>query len=140
MSFLLDTDLVSLTQKNFLPAKLETWLIEHEHESFISVVSIAEMRHGLECAPESHQPALAAKVNGTETHCAAAIEPVTVETLLEWKRVFAHLKKTKLTMTCEDSLLAAQCLQLGHAIVTNNTKHFHPVKALGLKIVNPLAD
>jgi predicted nucleic acid-binding protein len=50
-----------------------------------------------------------------ETHC-----------LLEWKRVFAFLKSIRRTLTCEDTLLAAQCLAKGHTLVTDNAKHFEP--------------
>jgi predicted nucleic acid-binding protein len=67
------------------------------------------------------------------------METVSLETLVEWKRIFAFLKRERRTISCEDSLLAAQCLAGGHIMATNNAAHFKLLEPLGLKVVNPLA-
>lgn len=139
MSYLLDTDIVSLTHKKHLPARLEKWLLANEAESFISTVTLAEMKFGAEIAPASHRAALIADVEKTESIFSEALEPVSLECLLEWKRVVAFLKQQRRTIGCEDSLIAAQCLAHGHAIVTNNTAHFKILEPMGLRVVNPLA-
>ena len=139
MSYLLDTDIVSLTHKKYLPARLEKWLLANEAESFISTVTLAEMKFGAEIAPASHRAALIADVEKTESIFSEALEPVSLECLLEWKRVAAFLKQQRRTIGCEDSLIAAQCLAHGHAIVTNNTAHFKILEPMGLRVVNPLA-
>jgi predicted nucleic acid-binding protein len=139
MSYLLDTDLISLTHKKHLPPALAAWLAAHEASCFISTVSIAEMRHGADLAPEGHREQLAADVSETETKFAEALEPVGLPALIQWKKVFAHLKSLRRTISCEDALLAAQCLAAGHTMATNNTKDFGLLKELGLKVVNPLA-
>ena len=138
MSYLIDTDIISLAHKRTLPAKLETWLKANQAECFISSVSIAEMRYGVEIAPASHREILAARVAETESQFAEAIEHVTPESLVQWKRVAAFLKQERRTISCEDSLLAAQCLAAGHCMATNNTAHFALLKPLGLDVVNPL--
>ncbi len=138
MSYLIDSDLISLAHKKYLPPALEKWLPRHEAETFISEITIAEMRFGVECAPESHREILAAQIAATEKKFAEAIERVNLETLLQWKRVLAFLKKEKRTISCEDTLLAAQCLAAGHMIATNNLKDFKLFAALGLQAVNPL--
>ncbi len=138
MSYLIDTDIISLAHKRNLPAKLETWLKANQAECFISSVSIAEMRYGVEIAPASHREILAARVAETESQFAEAIEHVTPESLVQWKRVAAFLKQERRTISCEDSLLAAQCLAAGHCMATNNTAHFALLKPLGLDVVNPL--
>ena len=56
MSYLLDTDIISAFHKKSIPPKMAAWLGKNESDSFISVVSIAEMRHGLASAPDSHTP------------------------------------------------------------------------------------
>ena len=66
MSYLLDTDIISLAHKKHLPARLEKWLAANETECFISSVSVAEMRFGVEVAPESHREILAVRVAETE--------------------------------------------------------------------------
>ena len=138
MSYLIDSDLISLAHKKYLPPALEKWLAQYESETFISEITIAEMRFGVERAPESHREILAAQVAATEKNFAAAIERVNLETLLQWKRVLAFLKKERRTVSCEDTLLAAQCLAAGHMIATNNLKDFQLFAPLGLQMVNPL--
>ena len=139
MSYLLDTDIISLSHKKYLPAKLEKWLQANEAESFISTVTLAEMKFGAEIAPASHRAALIADVEKAEFLFSEALEPVSLESLVEWKHVAAFLKKLRRTISCEDSLIAAQCLAHGHTVVTNNTAHFKILEPLGLKVINPLA-
>jgi predicted nucleic acid-binding protein len=138
MSYLLDTDIISLAHKKFLPAKLENWLAKNEADCFISAVTVAEMRYGAEIAPEGQREKLTADVTETETQFAEAIEPVNLDALIEWKRIFAYLKSIKRTLACEDTLIAAQCLAGEYTLSTNNGKHFSLLEPLGLKIVNPL--
>ncbi len=139
MSYLIDTNIISRCHKKNMPARLESWLRKNEAECFISAVTIAEMRFGVENADESHQEILAQRVLGTETDFAEAIEPVNLDCLIEWKRIFAFLKKNKRTISCEDALIAAQCLAGGHTLATENTRDFALLKPLGLKVENPLA-
>jgi len=138
MSYLVDTDIISLTHQKHLPARLEKWLAVNESDCFISSVSIAEMRFGVEVAPEDHRENLSARLAETEREFAEAIEAVGVESLVEWKRIAAFLKQERRTISCEDSLIAAQCLAADHCLATNNTAHFKLLEPLGLRIVNPL--
>ena len=138
MSFLIDTNLISLCHKKHLPAKFKAWLRKHEADSFISSVTIAEMRYGVELADSSHQSLLRQRIDQTEVDFAEAIVPVDTDCLLEWKRVFTFLKSIRRTLPCEDTLLAAQCLAKGHTLVTDNAKHFELLRPLGLMVENPL--
>jgi predicted nucleic acid-binding protein len=138
MSYLLDTNLISLCHKKNLPPRFANWLGKHEAECFISSVTIAEMRYGLEIASESHREILDQRVTRTEIDFSEAIEPVDTDCLLEWKRVFAFLKSIKRTLPCEDTLIAAQCLAKNHTLATDNTRHFELLKPLGLKVENPM--
>ena len=139
MTHIIDTDIISFAHKKHLPARLEKWLKANEADCFISSVTIAEMRYGVEIAPESHRAILSARVAETESRFSEAIEHVTPESLVQWKRIAAFLKLQRRTISCEDSLIAAQCLAAGHAIATNNTAHFKLLEPLGLEVVNPLA-
>jgi len=138
MSWLIDTNLISLCHKRYLPARLADWLAKNEAECFISAVTIAEMRFGVELSDAALRHVLTARVEQTESDFAEAIEAVDTETLIHWKRVFAFLKSIRRTLPCEDTLLAAQCLAKGHVLATDNTKHFAVLKPLGLKTENPL--
>jgi predicted nucleic acid-binding protein len=139
MSYLIDTNLISLCHKKATPPKLRQWLSQNESECFISAVTIAEMRYGIELAGESHQEELTRLVDTTEKDFAEAVEPVDTESLLEWKRVFTFLKSIRRTLPCEDTLMAAQCLAKGHVLATTNARHFELLKPLGLIVENPLA-
>lgn len=138
MSWLIDTNLISLCHKRYLPARLAVWLGKNEAECFISAITIAEMRFGVELSDAALRDVLAARVEQTESDFAEAIEAVDMETLIHWKRIFAFLKSSRRTLPCEDTLLAAQCLAKGHVLATDNTRHFAVLEPLGLRTENPL--
>ena len=139
MSFLLDTDIVSAFNKRTMPAKLAAWLEANEGESFISLLSIAEMRHGLPGVAAADHGVVAERIAQTEIRFAEALEGFDVDTLIEWKKLLARLKGINRTIACEDSLLAATALRKGHTLVTLNSRHFDPCQAFGLQVENPLA-
>jgi len=135
MSVLLDTDLLSLLERKRVPARLTDWLEEIEAPIFVSVVSLAELQHGLNQAPETHRPGLAAWLEETRRKFAPATEPLTEQVLVRWKELLADLKARNRTMTCEDSLIAATALFHGHTVATHNKRHFEPS---GVPVIDPL--
>lgn len=135
MSFLIDTDLLSILERRNAPQKLTRWVRDHEGEIFISEVSLAELQFGLEGAPESHKPSLSAWLADTRAMFAPATEPITEAILVRWKRLLADLKAARRTMTCEDSLIAATALFHDHVVATANIRHFEPS---GVSLINPL--
>ena len=66
MSYLLDTDIISSFNNKTIPPKMAAWLVKNESDSFISLVSVAEMRHGLDAAPESHREELMRRIEAAE--------------------------------------------------------------------------
>lgn len=136
MSFLIDTDLLSLLERKRVPTKLATWLQNNEADVFLSVVSFAELQYGLEHAPATHKASLAAWLADIRLKFAPATEELTESVLVRWKRLLVDLKARNRTMTCEDSLIAATALFHGHTIATRNRRHFEPS---GLQTVDPLA-
>ena len=136
MSVLLDTDLLSLLERKRVPAKLTAWLEKNEAPIFVSIVSFAELQHGLNQAPETHRPSLAAWLDETRRRFAPATEPLTEPVLVRWKELLAELKARNRTMTCEDSLIAATALFHGHTVATHNIRHFEPS---GVPVIDPLA-
>ena len=136
MSFLIDTDLLSMLERKKIPAKLVEWIEENEAEIFLSVVSMAELQFGVDRAPASRQPALAAWLAETRRKLAPATEDLSEGVLVRWKELLAELKAKKRTMSCEDSLIAATALHQGHIVATHNRRHFEPS---GVQIVDPLA-
>ena len=136
MSFLVDTDLLSLLERKRVPPKLATWIQDNEADVFLSVVSFAELQFGLDRAPATHKASLAAWLADLRRELAPATEELTEPVLVRWKALLADLKVKNRTMTCADSLVAATALFHGHTVATRNTRHFEPA---GVQTVDPLA-
>jgi len=135
MSYLIDTDILSLLFRKNVPEQLASWA-EGKREIFISAVTMAEQEFGLEAAPQTHRKELEVILqNIRETYTEFTL-PISVPVLVRWKQLIAELKKKKRTMTCEDSLIAATALHLGYKVVTRNVRHFEPS---GVECVNPLS-
>jgi hypothetical protein len=136
VSFLIDTDLLSVLERKQVPSKLENWIQQNEADIFLSIVSLAELQFGLLHAPVTHQASLGAWLAGLRRTLAPATEELTEPVLVRWKELLADLKVKNRTMTCEDSLIAATALFYGHTVATRNKRHFEPA---GVRIVDPLA-
>lgn len=135
VSFLLDTDLLSLLERKRVPANLVLWLAQHDSDLFVSVVSLAELEFGLRQAPVTHRPDLAAWLTETRQKFSQGTEQLTEPLLVRWKELLVDLKRRNRTMTCEDSLIAATALFHGHTLATHNQRHFEPA---GVQIIDPL--
>ncbi len=136
MSFLLDTDLLSLLERKRIPAKLENWMVR-QSGLFVSSVSLAELEFGLQQAAVNHRAALAGWLAETRRKFASATEELTESVLVRWKELLAHLKDKNRTMTCEDSLIAATALFCGHTVATHNKRHF---EVAGVEVFDPLVE
>ncbi len=135
MTILLDTDLLSLLERKRVPARLTAWLEKNDAPIFVSVVSFAELQHGLNRAPETHRLSLAAWLDETRRRFAPATEPLTEPVLVRWKELLSELKARNRTMTCENSLIAATALCHGHTVATHNKRHF---ESSGVPVIDPL--
>jgi len=135
MSFLVDTDLLSLLERKQVPPKLAAWIQHNEADIFLSVVSFAELQFGLDQAPATHKASLATWLANIRQKLAPATEELTEPVLIRWKGLLADLKVKNRTMTCEDSLIAATALFHGHTVATHNIRHFAPA---GVQTVDPL--
>ena len=136
MSFLVDTDLLSMLERRPVPPKLATWIQHHEADIFLSVVSFAELQFGLDRVPATHKASLAAWLGEVRRKLAPATEELTEPVLIRWKGLLADLKVKNRTLTCEDSLMAATALFHSHIVATHNQRHF---EAAGVQTVDPLA-
>ena len=135
MSFLIDTDLLSLLERKQVPQKLVAWINANEREIFISVVSFAELQFGINRAPSAHQASLTVWLADLRRKLAPATEELNEAVLIRWKELLAELKAKNRTMNCEDSLIAATALFYGHTVATHNKRHFDPT---GVALIDPL--
>jgi predicted nucleic acid-binding protein len=134
MSFLLDTDVISLLERKNCPAKLSAWIERHD-DLFVSVVSLAELEFGLRQAPATHRIHLEHWLKETRSKYVESTEQLTETVLIRWKQLLVELRTKRRTMTCEDSLIAATALVHGHSVATRNKRHFEPS---GVQVVDPL--
>jgi toxin FitB len=135
VSYLIDTDLLSMLERKQVPPRLAAWVKRNEADLFLSVVSFAELQFGLDRAPARHQASLAAWLADIRRKLAPATEELTEPVLVRWKELLADLKARNRTMTCEDSLIAATALFHGHTVATHNKRHFEPA---WVQLVDPL--
>ena len=135
MSYLLDTDLLSMLERKQVPPKLAAWIQNNESDIFLSVVSLAELQFGVGRAPATHQASLATWLAELRRKLAPATEELNEAVLVRWKELLADLKVKNRTLTCEDSLIAATALYHGHTVVTHNKRHFEPA---GVPVFDPL--
>ena len=135
MSFLIDTDLLSMLERKKPPVRLLKWVRENESSIFVSVVSLAELQYGIEQAPATHQPSLRAWLEETKQMLTPATEELSEAVLVRWKELLSDLRRKNRTMSCEDSLIAATALHHGHIVATHNTRHFEPAD---VAFINPV--
>lgn len=136
MSYLIDTDLLSFLRRKDRSRKLARFVEANEAEIFVSVVTWAEIEHGISLAGEDFQKDLRPWAAAVRRQFAAATMPLDEAVLVRWKRLLFDLKAKNRTVACEDSLIAATALHFNYTILTSNTAHFAPT---GATVLNPMA-
>jgi toxin FitB len=108
MNYLVDTCVASEPTQARPNPRVLRWLHENGERTFYSVVTMAEIRFGIERKPDS------AKKQELERwfellHAAAEpfLLPVDERVALAWKQLLARLKPAGVAVSCEDSLIAA---------------------------------
>ena len=137
MSFLLDTNVISEWVKPKPHAGVIRWLAEADEDRvFISVISIAEVRRGLERMPKGARrdrievwmrEDLFARFEGR-------ILPVDVAVAQEWGVTIEKARSCGITVSVMDAFLAATARAHDLKLVTRNTKDF---RGLGLRLFDP---
>jgi len=135
MSYLIDTDLLSFLRRKGRSRKLERFVEAHEAEIFISVVTWAELEHGITLTESTFQEDLRLWAVAVRAQFAGATLPLDEAVLVRWKQLLGELKARNRTVACEDSLIAATALHFHHTILTGNTAHFASTCA---SVLNPM--
>jgi len=135
MSYLIDTDVLSFLRRKGRSRRLERFVVAHEAEIFVSVVTWAEIEHGIILTKEAFQKELRQWVGAVQAQFAGATLPLDEPVLVRWKQLLGELKARNRTVACEDSLIAATALHYHHIILTSNTAHFAPT---GASVLNPM--
>ena len=139
MSFLLDTNVLSEGAKPLPNAGVMDWLASVEEEQlFLSVISLAELRHGVERLEHGRRRAaldlwltdqLPARFDGR-------LLPIDEETADRWGRMVARARAAGRPIGAMDAFLAATADQHQFTLVTRNLSDFEPA---GVRLFNPWA-
>ena len=136
MSFLLDTNVISELSKPSPAPAVVRWLDDNEPQLYLSVLSIAEIRSGIEqLAPGRRKQFLASQfLENLPLRFSSRVLTVTAEIAQAWGMLAARSIRDGTNMGVFDGFFAATCLTQGLTMATRNTKHFTP---LGVRVFNP---
>ncbi len=138
MAWLIDTNIISELRKPQVEPKVVKFLSSTPlSELYISVVSLAEIRFGIELSPDVHKRAalqdwLTLKVR--PMFDSERTLPVTEEILLKWRLLLEDGRKTGHTFSQPDLLIAATASHHGMTIVTRDRSQFDKAR---VPVINP---
>lgn len=137
MSFLLDTNVVSEWVKPEPARSVVTWLAEvDEDDVFLSVISIAELRRGIELLAAGRRRQRLEKWLSEDLADRFHGRILAIDVLVAdaWGRITARAARAGRTVGSMDALFAATAEVHGLALATRNTKDFDH---LGVSLFDP---
>lgn len=137
MTFLLDTNVVSEWVKPRPDPGVVRWLAEvDEDHTFLSVVTIGELRRGVERLPTgARRDQLARWLDGQLTdRFEGRLLSLDTEVAEVWGRLLARLDQNGRKVGVVDTLIAATAHCHALRVVTRNVTDFEPT---GVPVVNP---
>jgi len=137
MNFLLDTNVISEWVKPQPDRNVVSWLAEvDEDRVFISVISFAEIRHGIELMTVSRRRERLAQwlIEELPLRFEDRVFAVDCAVADSWGLVMARCQKAGLALGAMDAFVAAIAETHSLTLVTRNIKDFGH---LGISIVNP---
>lgn len=136
MAFLLDTCLVSELWKPKPNAGVVDWLEESvEDELFMSVLSIGEIRRGIDrLPPGKKRERLNRDLVTLRSRFSSRVLPISDVVADRWGALSADATRAGKQVHVVDGLLAATALVVGLTIVTRNVSDFAPTS---VPIVDP---
>ena len=138
MAWLIDTNVISELRKPQAEPKVQKFVSSIPlSELYISVVSLAEIRFGIELSPDVQKRAalqdwLTLKVR--PMFDAERTLPVTEEILLKWRLLLEDGRRTGHTFSQPDLLIAATAAHHGMTVVTRDRNQFDRARVL---VINP---
>lgn len=138
--WLLDTNVLSELRKIKPSAKVVKFVAAQPLERlFVSIVTFAELRFGIERLPE---PARRAELNDWLTHKLRPMFeeralPVSEEVMFKWRLLAEEGRRAGHTYSQPDLIIAATGLHYGLTIVSRDTKDFRRAR---VPVLNPWFD
>lgn len=137
MRYLLDTNVISELVATKPNLQVVNWIdCLDPDDVYLSVITIGEIRKGIEKLPESKRRArlLAWLVDDLLLRFDEHILNLDVDVALTWGELTGRLARSGMSLAAVDSLIAAIALTHNCSLATRNESDF---KATGVVIVNP---
>ncbi|HEV2330824.1 MAG TPA: type II toxin-antitoxin system VapC family toxin [Verrucomicrobiae bacterium] len=133
--FVADTDLISELRQKAPNPKVLQWMHDHDHELFLTAVTIGEIKKGVEPYPEGRKKhELSAWFGSLLQDFEGYILEYSRDEGLVWGTLYATAQKAGRKPPAFDSLNAAIALRHGLTLVTRNEKDY---TATPVKVFNP---
>ena len=136
-SWLLDTNILSELRRPRPEPKVVAFVSGQPLEQlYVSVVTLAEIRFGIEQVPDA---ARRAALNDWLNHTVRPmfeqrVLPVTEEVMLKWRLLVEEGRKIGHTFSQPDLIIAATALQYGMTVVSRDSAGYAPS---GVALLNP---
>ena len=137
MSFLLDTNVISESAKPRPDAGVLSWLATvNEDEVFLSVITLAELRHGVERLPVGARRAALDEwvTDALPARFANRLLPIDPATADQWGRTIARGQAAGRPLSAMDAFIAATAERHRLTLVTRNVSDF---EVTGIRLLNP---
>ena len=137
IGYLLDTNVISELTKLRPEAKVVSWFHATSEELLhLSVLTIGEIRKGIDSLPRSNKRALLESwlANDLVLRFAGRILDVNLDIAERWGLISAQAKIGGAPLAVVDGLMAATALHYNLTLVTRNTKD---VQVAGINTLNP---
>lgn len=129
MSYLLDTNVLSEVRRPVPSPRVLAWLDQvDEDRSFISVISLAELRRGVLLKDDGRRKEALADwlMRDLADRFAGRILPIEAEIAERWGELMAESQRIGRALSTMDGFLAATALSRQLTFVTRNIKDFAP--------------
>jgi len=140
MNYVLDTNVISELISKQPNKKVLEWLDRLDPNTiYLSVITIGEIRKGIEKLPSSKRREAVKEWLEADLllRFQGRILEITAEVMLIWGELTGRLENEGRPITAIDSLIAAIALQGNYCLVTRNE---HDFRHTGVTIINPWKD
>jgi|688.fasta_scaffold272256_4 predicted nucleic acid-binding protein len=125
MNYLLDINVICEATAKLPETTVLAWIEAHDHECFLSSVSLGEIWKGLHRLPEGKRKrGLVRWAEGLESDFSEQILGLDTITLKAWGKLYAKHEAIGFNMDVMDSLIAATALVHQLTVVTRNMADF----------------
>jgi predicted nucleic acid-binding protein len=135
--YLLDTNVLSELRRPKPDPRVTSFLVAPSPaDLYLSIVSIAEFRYGIETVGTSRQKADLEQwlEEGVRRAFTGRIVAISEDIILRWRKMIEHGRKIGRTPSQPDLMIAATAAEHGLTVVTRNVKDFI---GLNITVLNP---